>query len=96
MSYRATSHWDEKNEIQCLIIFKKLQADNFPRGKQIEYCREISKSAKLSPTNLSAKVSNYKSVSGVNNKSNASINTIELYNKYKNYSVQELKNLIGQ
>jgi hypothetical protein len=62
MSYRKTSHWNETNEIRCLIIFKKLQADSFPRGKQMEYCREMSIVTKLDTANISAKVCNYKSL----------------------------------
>ncbi|NOY48409.1 MAG: hypothetical protein GXO84_09510 [Chlorobi bacterium] len=96
MSYRNASQWDEKKEIQCLIIFKKLEAEKFPYGKQMDYCREISKATKLSPGNLSAKVSNYKSVAGINKASNASINTIELYKKYGHLSITKLQNIIGK
>jgi hypothetical protein len=96
MSYRVTSLWNEKNEIRCLIIFKKLQAEGFPRGKQMEYCREMSRITQLEPGNISAKVGNYKSVAGVNNASNASVNTIELYEKYRNHSIQELDKLVRQ
>ena len=94
MTYSETSHWNENNEIKCLIIFKKLEAENFPRGKQMDLCREIKKETNLDPGNLSAKVSNYKSVAGINKPSNASTNTIELYNKYKNFSIQELESLL--
>ena len=95
MSYRKTSHWNETNEIRCLIIFKKLQADNFPRGKQMEYCREMSIVTKLDPANISAKVGNYKSVAGVNNASNASTNTIGLYKQYGHLSIEELDKMVG-
>lgn len=95
MSYRHTSEWNEKKEILCLIIFKKLKTENFPRGKQMDYCREISKVTKLSPGNLSAKVSNYKSVAGINKPSNASKNTIEIYKKHGQLSIIELKNILA-
>jgi len=95
MGYRETSQWNEKNEIHCLIIFKKLQADNFPRGKQMEYCRAMSMEAKLDPSNISAKIGNYKSVAGVNNASNASINTIEIYQKYGHLSIEELEKMVS-
>ena len=94
MGYRANSQWNEKNELRCLVIFKKLQAENFPRGKQMEYCREMSSATALDEGNISAKVSNYKSVAGINNSSNASINTIELYRKYNSLSIQEIEELI--
>ncbi len=91
MSYRITSNWNDKNEILCLIIFKKLEAAKFPKGKQMEYCREMSLSAKLDPTNISAKVGNYKSVAGVNRASNASKNTVEIYKKYGHLLIDELE-----
>ena len=94
MTYSEDSNWDEKSEIKCLIIFKKLEAENFPRGMQMDLCREITKETNLDPGNLSAKISNYKSVAGVNKHSNASSNTVELYNKYKNLSIHELENLL--
>ena len=94
MNYRGGSNWNEDNEIRCLIIFKKLEAENFPRGKQMEYCRELAKIVNLDPGNLSAKVCNYKSVAGVNNPSNYSTNTKRIYRKYGQLSVSELKALV--
>ena len=95
MSYRKDSNWNEDNEIRCLIIFKELEAEKFPRGKQMDYCRKLAKIVNLDPGNLSAKVSNYKSVAGVNNSSHYSTNTEEIYNKYGQLSVSELKTLIN-
>ncbi len=91
MGYKNDSLWNDENEFRCLIIFKKLQAENFPRGKQMEYCREMSKITKLDPSNISAKVANYKSVAGINNHSNASNNTIKFYKEYGELSIQELE-----
>jgi len=93
MPYRNGSEWNEKNEILSLIIFKKLEAEKFPRNKQMTYCREMASTTNLDPTNISAKVSNFKSVAGVNKPSNASTNTIEIYNKYRKLSVIELEKL---
>lgn len=94
MSYR--SNWNEKNELECLLIFKQLEADNFPRGKQMALCRELSKKTNLKATNISAKICNYKSVAGINNSSNASQNTIRIYQGYRNLSIQELEELIKE
>ena len=58
MSYRKNSEWNEANEIRCLIIFKKLKEEKFPHGKQIEYCRDMSKLTNLGVGSISAKVSN--------------------------------------
>ncbi|MBA56829.1 MAG: hypothetical protein CMK89_20445 [Pseudomonadales bacterium] len=94
MTYKDSSEWNEENEIRCLIIFKKLEAENFPRGKQMEYCREMEKITNLDAGNISAKVSNFKSVAGINNDSNASQNTKDIYAKYKNTSMSELEALL--
>jgi hypothetical protein len=91
MSYRKDSEWNDKNELKCLIIFKKLEKENFPRGGQIFYCREIAQNTKLSVGNISAKVGNFKSIAGINKKSNASKNTKEIYDKYCNYSINEIE-----
>lgn len=88
--------WNEKSELQCLLIYKILNADNFPRGKQIELCRELTKFTTLTEGSLSAKVSNYKSVAGINNHSNASSDTIKYYEKYKNISIDDLKKVIDK
>ncbi len=95
MSYRTNSKWNDSNEIKCLIIFKKLKLENFPRGKQAEFSRELSKTTGLKYVSISAKISNYKSVSGINKSSNASLNTISFYKKYHKLSIKELTNLLS-
>lgn len=94
MSFRDSSNWNEINELKAFLIFKKLQELDFPRGKQMEFCREMAKETNLDAGNISAKVSNYKSVAGINNSSNASNDTKLNYSKYKNYSIDKLKELI--
>lgn len=94
MGYKNNSLWNDENELRCLIIFKKLQAENFPRGKQMEYCIEMSKITKLDPGNISAKVSNYKSVAGINNHSNASTNTTKFYKEYGRLSINEIESIL--
>lgn len=94
MSYKAGSLWNEKNEIRSLIIFKRLQAEGFPRGRQMELCREMSRITGLDPSNISAKVGNFKSVAGVNARSNASKNTVDLYARFGDKSVAELEALV--
>jgi len=96
MSYRATSKWNEENELRCLLIFKKLQREKFSRGKQMEYCRKMSVESQLDSGSISAKVSNYKSVAGVNRPSNASHNTIDIYNKYGHFSTEALCDIINK
>lgn len=94
MSFRNNSEWNELNELRSLLIFKKLEIENFPRNKQMQYCREMSQKTNLEAGNISAKVSNYKSVAGVNKPSNASTNTIETFEKYKDFSITELEKVV--
>ena len=54
----------------------------------------MAKSTNLSVGSISAKVSNYKSVAAISNKSNASQNTKRIYKKYKDFTIKELENLI--
>ncbi len=96
MSYRSNSPWNDSNEIRCLIIFKKLQEANFPRGKQIKYCEEMSRSTNLGIGSISAKVCNFKSVAGVNEHSNSSANTVELYKRYGHLSIEELNKILDK
>jgi hypothetical protein len=95
MRYRTTSHWNEKNEIRCLIIFKKLQAENFPRGKQTEYCREMSRLTNIEPIKIISKVSDYKAAARVNFASNASVKAIEQFKKYGQLPIEKLEKLVG-
>lgn len=94
MGYRKDSLWDDTSELHCLLAFKKLEAEGFPRGRQIEYCRQLVKTTGLSSGSLSAKICNYKSAAGVNNDSNASIKTKEIFDKYGCLSIQELSDKI--
>jgi len=86
--------WAIEDELKCLLAYKKLYLFNFPRGLQSKLSREISKETNLPLSSISAKICNYKSVAGINNPSNASKATIELYNKYKNCTIEELENKI--
>ena len=62
------------NCLQAYKIFRILLEEKFPRGLQMNLCKELEKETEfLSSGNISAKVSNYKSVAGINNSSNASI-----------------------
>jgi hypothetical protein len=96
MNYKDTSDWNDINELRCLVILKKLISENFPRNRQMELCREVARKSNLSSGSISAKVSNFKSLAGINNKSNASNNSKIIYNKYHQYSEVELERLISE
>ncbi len=96
MAYKRNSNWNEINEMKCLLIYKKLEDQRFSNVKQMEYCRDMAKEVSLKAGSISAKVSNYKSVAGINNHSNASNNTKEIYKRYKNISIDDLINIINK
>ena len=94
MTYKNNSEWNESNEIKCFIIFKQLEKEMFPRNRQMELCEEMAKETKLEKGNIIAKVSNYKSIAGINNPSNASKNTKRIYATYKYHDIDELKKFL--
>jgi len=94
--YNPGSKWNDQSELKCLYIFKLLEEEGFPRGKQLKMCVDISEETGLSAGNLSAKVSNFKSVAGVNNPSNASENTRSIFAEYGHLSSSELKKEIAR
>jgi hypothetical protein len=95
MAYSKDSDWNELFELECLLILKKLELNGFPRGMQMELCNTLSKNSPLSKENISAKVSNYKSIAGINNKSNASKNTQIVYETYAHKSIPQLEQIIA-
>lgn len=95
MAYRENSKWNDLNELKCLLIYKILDSKDFPRNKQSELCKEMELISGLNYNSISAKISNYKSVAGINHESNASKNTKEIYKKYNKLSIQELELLIN-
>ena len=92
----AYSGWDEGIELQCLIIFKRLFVEDFPRGKQIEYCRDLSTELNISADRLSARVRNFKAAAGMNETCEASAHTIRFYNKHRHTSIDELETMLSR
>lgn len=95
MTYRIGSNWNDANELRALAILKMLQEQCFPRGEQLRSCTAISSITGLSPGSLCAKVSNYKSVAGINRHSNASLKTKEIYKKYGYLRAADIEKLIN-
>ena len=96
MSFRESSDWNELNELRSLVIFKKLELAGFPRNKQMELCKTMALKTNLDAGNISAKVSNFKSVAGINKPSNASANTNEIFKKYGALPLTEIEVLVGK
>lgn len=88
--YRTNSPWNDKNELACLIIYKKLEKTEFPRGMQIDLCRELARRTKLKVGSISAKVCNYKSLANVNNDSNCSQQSVRIFEKYGHLGISRL------
>ena len=101
MSYKKGSFWNDKVELACLIILKKLQHEkerlqsiNFPHGLQTKLVDELINNSNfpLPPRgSLMAKVGNFKSVAKVNRHSKASSNTERIYDKFNGYSLTKLE-----
>lgn len=96
MSYSDQSNWSDNAEIECLIALKLLIDEGFPRGRQSVFSDSISAKYELDKGSVSAKISNFKSLAGINNKSNASENSRKIYKQYSNYTVLELRKLIDK
>ena len=96
MSYLDQSNWSDNAEIECLIALKLLIEEGFPRGRQSEFSQSISAKYKLDQGSVSAKISNFKSLAGINKASNASENSKRIYKQYSNYSVLQLSKLIDK
>jgi hypothetical protein len=75
---------------------KKVLAKPDIRGIQYQLSIKLSneEDTDLDPRSISAKVSNFKSLAGVNNSSNYSYATEMTYNKYNHMSIKELKSLL--
>ena len=96
MYFRETSDWNELNELRSLVIFKKLELEGFPRNKQMELCKAMALKTNLDAGNISAKVSNFKSVAGINKPSNASINTKEIFKKYGLLPLSDIESQVSK
>lgn len=97
MSFKESSGWNEKTELEAYRIFRILLEKNFPRGMQSKLCEEMSKNVeKLDKGNISAKVSNYKSEAGINKRSNSSNETKTNYLKYKEYTIEKIEKIISK
>lgn len=93
-NYRHGSVWNDELELRCFLIFKQAEAVNFKRGVATELCRKLAKNKSLDEGTLKAKVGNYKSLAGYTKPTNASTATKTYYERYKNYSVQQIEEVL--
>jgi len=94
MGYMSRSGWNDENELRCLLVFKKLERDGFPRGDLIKYSRELALLSNLKANSISAKVCNYKSVAGIIANNNSSSNTERIYKGFKDFSVEGIEKIL--
>lgn len=92
--YRASSHWNDEMELECLLVVKILEKEGFPRGRQKELSESLASRSRLGWGSISAKVSNYKSLAGKNNHSNASQNSVRIFQKFNHLSVEGIENAL--
>lgn len=93
-NFNPTSGWTLELELECFVIFKKIEAEEFPHGKQTALCDELSKKCSLNSRTLKAKVGNFKSESGYTNTTNASIATKYIVENYGFMGLEEAQALL--
>ena len=74
--------WTEEDEKWCLLYYK------FPDKYDLE---QISKDRHISLSSIKMKISNYKSLDGKSNLNGYSKLSKNIYDKYKNYTIEELE-----
>lgn len=94
-NYREGSIWNDDLELKCFFIYKQAEEQNFKRGLVTDLCRELAKSHDLDEGTLKAKVGNYKSLAGYTKPTNASTATKNFYERFKNFSFDEVFKLIS-
>ena len=92
--YRANSHWNDEMELECLLVFKILEKEGFPHGRQKELSERLASRSRLEWGSISAKVSNYKSLAGKNNHSNVSKNSVRIFQKFNHLSIEDIANAL--
>ena len=102
MGYRKGSHWNDKVELACLIIFKKSKIKEFPRGSISKLIDEFvnnvdNKDYDLPPrSSLILKIWNISSIDGIAKPSSYSNNAKRIYNKYHQYDIADLEKIYSE
>lgn len=91
----TNSKWNDRNELECLLAFKQLEEEGFPRNRHTELAKNIARQSGLKVTSVIAKIGNYKSVAGITRHSNASRRTIYMYEKYGHFTCSQIRELIA-
>ncbi len=93
-NFNSGSGWSLEMELECFLIFKKLEEASFLRGMQTELCNELASRSNLSLETVKAKVGNFKSEAGVTNESNSSKATIYIVENFGHFSAPEAEALL--
>ena len=95
-TYRKGSGWNDETEMMCLLIFKILKDENFPRGKQAKLCKKMASIPQigLKEKSINSKISDYKKASSYKSFSHDSTNTKYIYEKYHKLSIRKLEKKI--
>lgn len=93
-NYRTSSHWTDANELRCLQILLQLKEQNYPRGMQADLCRQMALTSNLTYETTSAKVGNYKSLTGITGPSSTSSACEQMYRIFGHLTASDLNPII--
>ena len=89
--------WTDREELMCLVIYKKLMINNFRRGLKSTLCREMaSKPNAPSFDSIIFKIGNYTYLftNGSKGLKNCSKGNKRIYNEFKDCSIKEIEDKI--
>lgn len=92
--FQESSPWSFELELECFVIFKRLEEQNYPRGLQTELCLQLERRTQLTLETIKAKVGNFKSEAGAIGPSHSSNATKYIYSKFHTFSALESQALL--
>ncbi|QYJ74873.1 hypothetical protein [Shewanella sp. FJAT-52076] len=93
-NFKPDSGWSLELELECFVIYKRLESDGFPHGLQSELCEKLAGHCKLDSGTLKAKVGNFKSELGHTEPTNSSKATKFIAKSYGFMSLKEAEALL--
>ena len=89
--------WTDREELMCLVIYKKLMKNDFEKGLKSTLCHEMA-SKPNTPTfgSITCKVGNYTYLftNGAKGLKNCSEDNKRIYNEFKDCSIKEVEDKI--
>ncbi|WP_337841961.1 hypothetical protein [Rheinheimera sp.] len=94
-NFKSESGWSLELELECFVIYKKLENAGFPYGLQTDLCEKLANRCKMDSGTLKAKVGNFKSERGHTEPTNSSKATKYLVEQYGSLSLKESEALLA-